>query len=130
MACKTICQACPNLVISSAVTFDSTDNVLTITIPNQGYFNGEKVCIFVAQEIPDTTTITSTVVIGIEGSTSTFPLLNCDCQPLTSCAIRYRTRYSTKVVTNISSGVFRLLGKACPVAPSDLTSLPIEGGTT
>ena len=61
MSCKNVCKLCPNLVLSTAVAFDPTTNSLDITIPNGFYTNCCKVCIVVAQAIPDSTTIRSTM---------------------------------------------------------------------
>lgn len=135
MACKPVCSLCRNLVISTAVAYDSTTNTLNITIPNRGYRNCEKVCIVVAQAIPATTTINALVYIFVEGSS--FPLTKCDCSQVTACEMKTRTRYCTQVRTNTTSGVFRLLGNVCCTRPSDLDTLPVtpvtptaEGGAT
>lgn len=37
MACKTSCKLCKNLVISTAVNFDSENNQLIIAIPAGAY---------------------------------------------------------------------------------------------
>lgn len=125
--CKTSCRLCPNLVISTAVAFDATTNTLNITIPERAYNNCDKVCIVIAQTIPTTTTISALVNIVV--GTSTFPLLKCNCIQATSCEIRTRTRYSTKVVTNTVSGAFRLLGRVWCNTPETLDTLPIETAT-
>lgn len=124
MACKPICKLCPKLVISTAVAYDATTNTLNITIPNNGYRNGEKICIVVAQTIPATTTINALVYIFV--GASSFPLTKCDCSQVTACEIKTRTRYSTIVRTNTTSGVFRLLGRTCCTIPDNLDLLPVE----
>jgi hypothetical protein len=121
--CKNVCRLCRSLVISTAVAFDAVTNTLSITIPNNGYRNCEKVCIIVAQTIPATTTINALVNIIVDGTT--FPLQRCDCTQATACEIRTRTKYSTRVVTNTVSGVFRLLGRTYPYCPDSLDTLPI-----
>lgn len=132
MACQNVCKLCPNLIISTAVAFDPATNSLDITIPDTGFRNGEKVCIVVAQTIPDSTTINALVNIVVNGIR--FPLQRCNCTQATACEIRTRTKYSTKVVTNTVSGAFRLLGRTYPVCPESLEALPTttttaEGGT-
>lgn len=124
--CKNVCRLCNNLVLSTAIAFDATTNTLNITIPDNGYRNCEKVCIVIAQAIPTTTTISALVNIVI--GTSTFPLQRCNCTQATACEIRTRTKYSTKVVTNTTSGAFRLLGRTYPCCPESLDVLPIEEG--
>lgn len=123
MACKNVCRLCPNLVISTAVAFDAANNVLNITIPNNGYKNGQKVCIVVAQTIPTATTRTALVNIIIEDST--FPLVKCNCAQASACEINSRTKYCTRVVTDTVSGSFRLLGKIYPCSLNNLNTLPI-----
>ena len=125
MSCKNVCRLCPNLVISTAVAFDGTS--LNITIPDNGYRRGEKVCIVVAQAIPATTIISAPVNIVVGGST--FPLLRYNCTQATACEIRTRTRYSTCVVTNTTTGAFRLLGKTYPQCPETLDTLPVADVT-
>ena len=122
MACKNVCKLCPNLVISSAVAFDPTSNSLDITIPVGAYTNCRKVCIVVAQAIPDSTTINALVNIVVNGVR--FPLQQCDCTQTSACQIKTRTKYSTRVFTNTVSGTFRLLGKVYPCCPDNLAILP------
>lgn len=124
MSCKPVKRMCDNLVVSDAVTF--VDDTLLIDIPTGVYGNGEKYCIVVAQDLPDTATINSTVAITIGGDTdTTYPLVNCDCSSVYSCSINTRTRYSTIVKTNIAGGVFKLLGKTpCSRCGNRLASLP------
>ena len=125
MSCPTYKTLCNRLVISDAVTF--ADGTLTIDIPNKAYNDGEKYCIVVAQSLPAETTINAPVVITIGGGTTTYPLLKCDCTPVTSCAINTRTRYSTIVRTGVSSGSFVLTGRiSCSQCGNTLTSLPVE----
>lgn len=107
MSCGISCL-CNHVVISQSVTF--ADGTLLIDLPAGSYENGEKYCIIVAQEIPTTTTIAANVAITIGGVTSTtYPLINCNCTNVQACQISTRTKYPATVVTNISSGVFKLV---------------------
>lgn len=130
MSCPTTKRLCKRLVISQGVTF--ANNTLVINIPAGTYLDGEKYCIIVAQNIPDTTTITAPVAITIgDDTTTTYPLMNCDCTNVTACAINRRTRYSVCVHTNIATGVFKLLGKIpCSRCADNGLSLPITTDTT
>lgn len=129
MSCPTVKCLCDNLVISQAVTF--ADNQLTINIPSGTYENGQLYCIVVGQSIPTTTTISAPVVITIGDSTTTYPLLNSNCTNVEAYQINSRTRYMTKVYTNIQSGVFKLIGNlGCCRCSTSTTSLPIEETTT
>ena len=122
MACKNVCKLCPNLIISTAVAFDPTTNSLDITIPDGAYSNCRKVCIVVAQTIPESTTINALVNIVINGIR--FPLQKCNCTQATDCEIKTRPKYSTRVFTNTVSGVFRLLGNIYASCPDNLATLP------
>ena len=123
-------RLCDRLIISSAVTF--ADGTLTINLPEGNYGNREKYCIVVAQTIPEATTITAPVVITIgDDATTTYPLVNCDCSTVYACSINTRTRYTVYVFTDITSGVFRLMGKLpCSRCASNLASLPAPATTT
>ena len=125
MSCPTTKKLCKNLVISQTVTFDGTN--LIINIPSGNYANGKKYCIVIAQNIPTTTTIDAPVVITIGTDTTTYPLMNSDCTNVSACAINRRTRYSVCVHTDISTGVFKLLGKLpCSRCRDNALSLPIS----
>lgn len=123
MSCPTYKRLCNKLIISNSVTFEN--NTLVINIPEGNYGNNCKYCIIVAQNIPDTTTVTAPVEISIGSGTTTYPLVNCDCTNVYACSINRRTRYSVCVSTNISSGVFKLLGRLpCSKCAENLASLP------
>ena len=69
--CKDSCQLCRKLVISTAVTWNGTNVV--VTIPAGSYLNNEKYCIVVSQPIPAAATINSTVLIQIGDGEQTYP---------------------------------------------------------
>jgi hypothetical protein len=93
--------------------------------------NCEKYCIVVAQPIPTTATITMPVAISIGGDTTTvYPITLCNCVQINACAIRTRTKYSTKVYTSATGGTFRLLGNVNCYPQSNLESLPVTTATT
>lgn len=124
MSCSNHNRLCRRLIISDSVTFAS--GTLVINIPQGNYSNKEKYCIVVAQNIPDTTTINAPVVITIGTDTTQYPLLNCDCTNVLACSINTRTRYSVRVHTNISSGVFTMIEKLpCSRCVNYPASLPI-----
>lgn len=131
MACSNVGCLCNHLILSQAVTF--ADNVLSINIPAGAYENGEKYCIVVAQDIPTDTTIAADVVITIGTDTdTTYPLVNNNCTNVQACSITPRTRYATRVYTNIGEGVFKLLGNInCGRCNrGGAPSLPIEPAPT
>ena len=131
--CKNNCKICDRLVISTSVTVASVGGVDTvlIDIPAASYNDCQRLCLVIAQTIPDTATINAPVAITIGGDTTTvYPLVRCDCSQATACAIRTRTRYPLRVSTNATGGVFKALrGLSCcpdnrlqaipaPVAPT------------
>lgn len=129
MTCPAHKRLCDNLIVSTSVTF--TDGNLVINIPQGNYANKHKYCIVVAQTIPTTTTINAPVVVTIGTETTQYPLLNCDCTPVTACSINSRTRYTTCVLTGVSNGVFKLTEKLrCSSCPNVVPSLPIPTTTT
>lgn len=124
MACKASCKLCDKIRISQSVTF--TDGTLLIDLPAGNYGDNCKYCIVIAQAIPDTATINAPVAFTIGGDTATtYPFVRCDCSQVTACAIRTRTRYSTVVSTNATSGVFKSLGGLSCAPNNTVTSLPI-----
>ena len=130
MACKNVCRLCENLIISEAVTFTAGTGLI-INIPEGSYQDGCKYCIVVAQTIPAATTITAPVFIQIGDGTELYPLNKCDCTQATACSIRTRTKYSTRVETSATTGVFKLLGNI-PCSPNNnLTAIdgtaPVAG---
>ena len=131
--CKNNCKICDRLVISTSVTVAAVGGVDTvlIDIPAASYNDCQRLCLVIAQTIPDTATINAPVAITIGGDTTTvYPLVRCDCSQATACAIRTRTRYPLRVSTNATGGVFKALrGLSCcpdnrlqaipaPVAPA------------
>ena len=122
MACNNVCKLCDNLIISTAVAFTAGTG-LVITIPEDSYQDGCKYCIVVAQSIPDATTITAPVFIQIGTGTELYPLNKCDCTQATACSIRTRTKYSTRVETSATTGVFKLLGKVACSPNNNLTAI-------
>lgn len=108
MACKNVCRLCNHLVISTAVEF--TEGNLVITLPENTFNNGEKVCIVIAQSIPAETTINAPVVIQIGDGTEQYPLTTRCCAQVSACGVRTRTRYATRVITSSVGATFRMLG--------------------
>lgn len=121
MPCKNICNLCPNLVISQSVNF--TDGNLVIVVPPGTYENGRKICIVVAQSIPEATTITAPVMIQIGTGTTLYPLENRCCAQVTACGVRTRTKYATRVATSATGGVFKMLGNPACSPSNNLTAI-------
>lgn len=124
------CKLCDKIIISTSVTvvtIDGTDT-LVIDIPAATYANYHRYNIVIAQTIPTTATIGMPVAISIGGDTTTvYPLTTCDCAQVTACAIRTRTKYPVMVITNSTSGVFRVLANLSCAPNNNLASLPVGG---
>lgn len=125
MSCPNYKRLCERLVISNSVSF--ADDTLIVNLPSGTYNDGEKYCIVVAQNLPDETTIIAPVVITIgDDTTTTYPLVNCNCTAVQACSINRRTRYSVKVNTGVQDGVFSLIGKLpCSHCSNRAASLPL-----
>lgn len=125
------CQLCRNLVISTSVTVVTVDgtDTLVINIPSGFYPDCRKVCLVVAQQIPTTATIQMPVAITIGDGTTTYPVVKCDCTPVTACAIRTRRKYPLRINTTATSAVFKSLGGLSCAPSTTLPAIPIEGGT-
>jgi hypothetical protein len=124
------CKLCDKTIISTAVTVVTVDGVdtLVIDIPAATYMNYYRYNIVIAQTIPTTATIGMPVAISIGGDTTTvYPLTKCDCSQVTACAVRTRTKYPVMVMTNATSGVFRVLANLACTPNNNLASLPVGG---
>ena len=132
MACRNVCRLCDHLAISTAVAF--TEGNLVITLPADSYRNGEKVCIVIAQTIPEEITINAPVVIQIGDGTEQYPLTTRCCAQVSACGVRTRTRYATRVITSATGATFRLLGNPSCTPNYNLQSIngtaPAEPTTT
>lgn len=128
------CSVCKNLTITSSVTVVTVDGVDTLVfdIPAGGcYCNGSKICLVIAQTIPETATINQPVAISIGGDTTTvYPIVRCDCAPATACQFRTRKKYPLRIQTSATSAVFKSLGglSCCPTY--QLQAIPAPAAAT
>ncbi len=123
------CKLCPNLVISTSVTLVTVDGVdtLVVDIPTGIYANNCKVCLVIAQAIPTTTTIATPVAISIGGDTTTvYPIVGCNCNQITACALRTRRKYPLRVSTTATSAVFKSLGNLSCAPNIVLDTIPVS----
>jgi hypothetical protein len=120
------CQLCKNLVVSQSVTVVTVDgtDTLVIDIPAGIYADCQRVCLVIAQTIPTTATIAMPVAISINGDTTTvYPVVKCDCTPVTACALRTRRKYPLRVNTTATSAVFKSLGGLSCAPTTTLTTI-------
>lgn len=95
----TPCGGCCHFVRSNSVTLDG--DVLVINIPEATYSNLEKVCICIAQAIPEGVTAANTVAVTIGTATTQYPLHNHCFNFVHGDQIRSRKVYHTYVVTDV-----------------------------
>ena len=122
MRCKNTCSLCQKLILSTAVTLTAGTGLI-VTIPEGAYNDGGKYCIVIAQSIPAETTISAPVFIRIGAGSVLYPLDKCDCTQATACSMRTRTKYSTRIETTPTGGIFKLLGNVCCAPNNNLRSI-------
>ena len=120
--CKNVCRLCDRLILSQSVVFTAGTGLI-ITIPEGAYNDGWKYCIVIAQSIPAETTISAPVFIKIGTGTVLYPLDKCDCTQATACSMRTRTKYSARVETTPTGGIFKLSGNVCCAPNNNLRSI-------
>ena len=96
------CGGCCHFVRTVSATL--VGSVLVLNIPQKTYSNKEKVCICVAQALPEVTS-SDTVAITIGASTTQYPLITKCGNNVHADQIRSRKVYHTTVATDASSFV-------------------------
>lgn len=128
MACKNCSKLCDRLRITTAVNIVST--TVVYNLPAGGYNDCETYCVVLAQNVPSTAQIGAPVVFSIGGTAIQYPLVSCDCRPVTSCGVRGRTRYKVRVETTATGAVFKMLSKPCCSPSNRLASVNGVAPTT
>ena len=130
--CNNSCNECPRKVYSSSISVVTVDTVptLVIDVPLQSFRNCQRGCLVLTQNIPDTATISMPVAVSIGGVTTTvYPVVSCNCNQVTACALRTRRRYPFKVATNATGAVFKILKNLSCAPDNNLLTIPtIETG--
>lgn len=93
------CGGCSHFVRTNSVTL--TADVLILNIPDSTYSNKEKVCICVAQSIPEGVTSANTVAVTIGTEATQYPLRTKCGNNVHADQIRSRKVYHTNVATDI-----------------------------
>jgi hypothetical protein len=96
------CGGCIHFVKTNSVTL--VDNVLVLNIPQATYSNKEKVCICIAQSIPDITSA-NTVAITFGTGTAQYILRTKCGNNVHADQIRSRRVYHTNVATDTNAFV-------------------------
>ena len=115
-------KICNRAVFSSSVTVSG--GTVIINIPQRSFNNGEHLCLFVVQNVPTTAPIGAPVVITIGADTTLYPVVKCNCEQVTACGIRSRTRYPMRVVTTATGANFKILKNLCCSPQNVLASIP------
>ena len=101
----------PRSVTAETLTF--ADGTLTINVPQRAFNAGCPYFLRIVDEIPAETTIGAAVVITIGEGTVEYPLLGCNGVPLTAEYLRSNYSYPVTVVSNSTTGAFKLLAPIC-----------------
>ena len=96
------CSGCTHFVKTNSVTLNGT--VLELNIPQKTYSNKEKVCICIAQSLPDVTSA-DTVAITIGAGTTQYILRTKCGNNVHADQIRSRKVYHTNVATDVGTFV-------------------------
>ena len=126
--CHNSCNECSRKIFSDSVTVVTINTVdtLVIDVPEQTFRNCEKGCLVITQNIPAEATINMPVAISIGGVTTTvYPVLSCNCQQVTACALRTRRRYPFAVSTTSTGGAFKIRKNLSCAPNNNLTSIPV-----
>lgn len=130
--CNNSCNECPRKVYSSSISVVTVDTVptLVVDVPLQSFRNCQRGCLVLTQSIPDTATVSTPVAVSIGGVTTTvYPVVSCNCNQVTACALRTRRRYPFKVATNSTGAVFKILKNLSCAPDNSLLTIPtVEAG--
>lgn len=128
MACKNCSNLCPRLIITTAVNIVGT--TVVYNLPSTSLLDSNCYCIVLAQNVPNTAQIGGTVAFSIGGTAIQYPLVSCDCRPISPCGIRGRRRYKIRVETTATGAVFKMLSKPCCSPSNRLASVNGVAPTT
>lgn len=97
----------PRSITEESITFAA--GTLTINIPQRAYNAGCPYFLRLVDAIPATTTVGAPVVITIGEGTVEYPLIACNGIALTAENIRSGYSYPVTVVSNNTTGAFKLI---------------------
>ena len=120
-------KLCPNTVVSSTVSVVTVDAVdtLVIDVPTTSYRDGDCLRLIVAQTIPAAATVNMPVALSIGGVTDiVYPLVRCDCSPVTARAIQTRGIYCLRVETTPTGANLRVKSGLLCAPSNNLAAIP------
>lgn len=123
--CNISCNECPNKVFSNSVAIQTIADVdtLVINIPSQTFNDGQRGCLVIVQSIPTAATIEMPVAITIGTGTTAYTVTDCSGVAVTVPMLRTRRRYPFKVVTNPTTGVFKILKNLSCASVNNLNTI-------
>lgn len=105
------CCNCPNLVKTTSITV--SDNIMTLTIPNQVINNGDEICLYIAELPTAWTGVAPRLQISVDGVTLN-GLSKCGnylyADQFISCNGVLQTKQVIKIRINTDSNVFVYVG--------------------
>lgn len=122
-----------NTAVSDSVTVVTVDSVdtLVIDVPATSYRDGECIELIIAQAIPDAATVNMPVALGIGGVTDpVYPLVRCNCLPVTARAIQTRGVYHLTVNTTPTGATLRVMDGLFCAPGNNLSAIPAVADTT
>ena len=99
------CGGCTHFVRTNSITLTGGVLVLDIPVPQEVLSNGKKVCICLAQAIPDGVTSTDTVAITINGGATQYVLRTKCGNNVHADQLRSRKVYHTYLATDTGTFV-------------------------
>lgn len=111
MACNCGCKCCPLLVKSTALTYNSETNVLSITIPEATYLNHQRLCLVIAQAIPSGVNANTTVNILVGTGPTGYPIYTRFLNDVYADSLMTRRVYPLLVATDTKAFVIEDVGR-------------------
>lgn len=111
MACNCGCRCCPQLVRSTALTYDADTNVLSVSIPEATYLNHQRLCLVIAQAIPSGVNADTTVNILVGAGTTGYPIYTRFLNDVYADSLMTRKVYPLLAATDTEAFVIEDVGR-------------------
>lgn len=111
MACNCGCRCCPQLVRSTALTYDADTNVLSVSIPEATYLNHQRLCLVITQAIPSGVNADTTVNILVGAGTTGYPIYTRFLNDVYADSLMTRKVYPLLAATDTEAFVIEDVGR-------------------
>ena len=111
MACNCGCRCCPQLVRSTALTYNAETNVLSVSIPEATYLNHQRLCLVIAQAIPSSVNANTTVNILVGAGTTGYPIYTRFLNDVYADSLMTRRVYPLLAATDTEAFVIEDVGR-------------------